>query len=153
MRCQSLVKSVGYGASRCPRAAAPGFRECTRCQRRRLRKERNAIDTALGKEGKNVGWRDPELRDYVRSLKCCLADHPLHRCEPVFERRKIEANHVDPKAHAGDHDNLYPGCPSLSDEAEGRGARKRAEKKYGVSFKEIARQVTSGFMASKGLTV
>lgn len=153
MRCQANIKSVGWGTSRCNRSAVEGTKYCRRCTGRMVRKQKNAVETALGKPGKNVGWRDPELRQYVHSLPCCLAAHPGHTCAPVFDRRKVECSHVDPKAHAGDHDNIVPACPSLADEMEGRGNRKRAERKYVVSFKEIAQQTTTAFMASKALTV
>lgn len=151
MRCQVLKKKVGYGATRCPRQALPNARECASCQQKRLRKAANTVSTALGKPGKNPGWRDPELREYVRSLPCILAGHPLHRCAGVCERQQVEAAHVTTKAHAGDAENLFPACPSLHDEQEGQ--TKAFERKYGVNLKALAKQVTAGFLAEKGLTV
>jgi hypothetical protein len=150
MRCQRQTRN-GYGQKRCKYDAEEGATICWSCAKKDKRKQKNAIATALGKPGKNPGWRDPELRAYVRGLPCILHDHPLHRCGALPDRYDVEACHVVTKAHAGDHDNLYPGCPVLHDEQEGR--TKACEGKYGVSFKAIAKQITTDFLAMKGLTV
>ena len=133
MRCQVQKKS-GWGVKRCPYDAEEGSTSCWSCNKKAARQKRNAVATALGKPGKNEGWRDPEYREWIRGLPCLIADPSTCGSRPG--RLKVEPAHVVCKAHAPDRKNLVPLCPAHHDDQEGR--TKEFERFYHVSLKAEA---------------
>lgn len=118
MRCQTQKRN-GWGVTRCKHDAEEGSTTCWSCALKAQRKQKKAVQTALGRPGKNPGWRDPEYREWIRLEHDCLLSH-TGLCRTLPGRIGVESAHVTCKGHAADRKNLVPLCPWHHDEQQGR---------------------------------